>query len=169
VGRAHSDTFGPDDVERARLVQALRRRGIELAAIVRADRDEAFLARYVAGFGAASGIYSLEEAARNDARSLPRRAAPLRRQLGALRPAASRRPRAARRERPGRCRVHARRVQARLVAPEGEGSSPLVPAIRSALTAPIGMYYRCRTSGNAGGGTRSRAPGPVRKPHLVRS
>ena len=55
LGPAHSDTFGPDDVERARLVQALRRRGIELAAIVRADRDEAFLARYVAGFGAASG------------------------------------------------------------------------------------------------------------------
>ena len=64
MGRAHSDTFGPDDVERARLVQALRRRGIELAAIVRADRDEAFLARYVAGFSAASGIYSLAEAAR---------------------------------------------------------------------------------------------------------
>jgi hypothetical protein len=64
IGRAHSDTFGPDDVERARLVQALRRRGIEVAAVVRADRDEAFLARYVARFGGASGIYSLEEAAR---------------------------------------------------------------------------------------------------------
>jgi adenylate cyclase len=64
IGRAHPDAFGPDDVERARLVQALRRRGIELAAIVRTDRDEAFLARYVAGIGGASGIYSLEEAAR---------------------------------------------------------------------------------------------------------
>jgi len=64
IGRAQSDTFGPDDVERARLVQALRRRGIELAAIVRADRDDAFLARYVAGIGSASGIHSLEEAAR---------------------------------------------------------------------------------------------------------
>jgi hypothetical protein len=64
IGRAHSDTFGPDDVERARLVQTLRRRGIELAAIVRADRDEAFLARYVSGFGAASGTYSLAQAAR---------------------------------------------------------------------------------------------------------
>ena len=63
IGHAQSD-IGPDDVERARLVQALRRRGIELAAIVRADRDEAFLARYVAGIGGASGIYSLEEAAR---------------------------------------------------------------------------------------------------------
>jgi class 3 adenylate cyclase/YHS domain-containing protein len=63
IGRAQSDTFGPDDVERARLVQALRRRGIELTAIVRADRNEGFLARYVAGFGGASGIYSLEEAA----------------------------------------------------------------------------------------------------------
>jgi hypothetical protein len=37
IGRAQSDTFGPDDIERARLVRALRRRGIELAAIVRAD------------------------------------------------------------------------------------------------------------------------------------
>ena len=64
IGRADSDTFGPEDVERARLIQALRRRGIELAAIVRADRDEAFLARYVAGIGGASGIHSLEEAAR---------------------------------------------------------------------------------------------------------
>jgi class 3 adenylate cyclase/YHS domain-containing protein len=64
IGRAQSDTFGPDDIERARLVQALRRRGIELAAIVRADRDEGFLARYVSGLGGASGIYSLEEAAR---------------------------------------------------------------------------------------------------------
>ena len=64
IGRADSDTFGPEDVERARLVQALRRRGIEFAAIVRADRDEAFLARYVAGIGGASGIHSLEEAAR---------------------------------------------------------------------------------------------------------
>ena len=63
IGRADSDTFGPEDVERARLIQALRRRGIELAAIVRADRDEAFLARYVAGFGGVSGIYSLEETA----------------------------------------------------------------------------------------------------------
>src|SRR5262245_9155278 len=64
IGCAQSDTFGPDDVERARLVQALRRRGIELAAMVRADRDEAFLVRYIATLGAASGIYSLEEAAR---------------------------------------------------------------------------------------------------------
>jgi adenylate cyclase len=64
IGCAQSDVFGPDDVERARLVQALRRRGIELAAVVRADRDEAFLSRYVATLGGASGIYSLEEAAR---------------------------------------------------------------------------------------------------------
>jgi len=64
IGRADSDAFGPEDVERARLIQALRRRGIELAAIARADRDEAFLARYVAGLGGASGIYTLEEAAR---------------------------------------------------------------------------------------------------------
>jgi adenylate cyclase len=64
IGGADSETFGPNDIARARLVQALRRRGIELGAIVEAERRAAFLGRFMAQVGGADGIHSLEETAR---------------------------------------------------------------------------------------------------------
>jgi class 3 adenylate cyclase/YHS domain-containing protein len=65
IGRQSVEEFSQEDVERARLVQLLLRRGIDLAAIARANEDEAFVARYVAlrfpeGVGP---TYALDEAA----------------------------------------------------------------------------------------------------------
>jgi adenylate cyclase len=66
IGRGGDDTFGPEDVQRIRLVRLLLRRGIGLEAIARAEREQGFLARYIevmfpAGVGA---IHSLPEVAR---------------------------------------------------------------------------------------------------------
>jgi class 3 adenylate cyclase/YHS domain-containing protein len=63
--RGEDDGFAAEDVHRARLVQLLLRRGIDLATIVRANDDEAVLTRYVElafpnGIGASC---SVEEAA----------------------------------------------------------------------------------------------------------
>ncbi|TMA61689.1 MAG: YHS domain-containing protein [Deltaproteobacteria bacterium] len=59
------DDFGPEDVERARLIRFLLRRGIRLEAIVKADREQDVLASHVrAAF--ASGVgrsYTPEDAA----------------------------------------------------------------------------------------------------------
>src|SRR5437867_2223996 len=59
------DDFGPEDVERGRLIRFLLRRGICLEAIVKADREQDVLASHVrAAF--ASGVgrsYTLEDAA----------------------------------------------------------------------------------------------------------
>src|SRR5512145_2828332 len=65
IGRQGSEAFGPEDVQRVRLVQLLLRHGVDLAAIARANEDEALLARYMTlafpeGVGPA---YSLDEAA----------------------------------------------------------------------------------------------------------
>jgi len=48
IGRESPDAFGPVDVQRARLIQLLLRRGMTLEAIARADREQGFLARYIA-------------------------------------------------------------------------------------------------------------------------
>src|SRR5437764_1392247 len=60
-GRAHP---GPEDVERARLIGFLLRRGIRLEAIAKADREQDVLASYVrTAFTPGSGrTYSVEEA-----------------------------------------------------------------------------------------------------------
>ena len=47
IGRQGGEAFGPEDVQRVRLVQLLLRRGITLATIARANEDEALLARYM--------------------------------------------------------------------------------------------------------------------------
>lgn len=47
LGRAGDDTFAPADLERARLVSLLLRRGISLETIVRVNDDEAILDRVV--------------------------------------------------------------------------------------------------------------------------
>jgi len=58
------DDFGPEDVERARLIRFLLRRGIRLEAIVKVDREQDVLASHVrAAFPSGVGrSYSLEEA-----------------------------------------------------------------------------------------------------------
>ena len=63
IGRESAETFGPEDVQRIRLIQLLLRRGIGLAAIARVEREQGFLSRYIdvmfpAGVRA---IYSLAE------------------------------------------------------------------------------------------------------------
>ena len=60
-----ADTFHPEDLERARLIRLLLRRGIPLAAISRAEREEGLLDRYVDLVlrGTAPEIFSLAEAA----------------------------------------------------------------------------------------------------------
>ncbi len=65
IGRGRDDAFGPEDVQRTRLVRLLLRRGIDLDAIARAENEQGFLARYIevmfpAGVGA---IHSLPEVA----------------------------------------------------------------------------------------------------------
>jgi adenylate cyclase len=47
IGRGDAEAFGPEDVQRARLIQLLLRQGVSLEAIARAERRDAFLARYV--------------------------------------------------------------------------------------------------------------------------
>src|SRR5438552_1388506 len=47
IGRGGDDAFGPEDVQRIRLIQLLLRRGIGLEAIARVDREQGFLARYI--------------------------------------------------------------------------------------------------------------------------
>ena len=58
------DDLGPEDVERARLIGFLLRRGIRLEAIAKADREQDVLASYVrTAFTPGSGrTYSVEEA-----------------------------------------------------------------------------------------------------------
>src|SRR5262245_35952691 len=65
IGRDDADAFTQEDVERARLVQLLLRRGIDLAAIVRANASEKCVARYVDVIfpGGVGRTYSLEDAA----------------------------------------------------------------------------------------------------------
>ncbi len=65
VGAEGSEGFRPEDVEKARLIQALLRRGISLEAIARADREQGFLYRYLELMfpGGVSPSYSLAEAA----------------------------------------------------------------------------------------------------------
>jgi GGDEF domain-containing protein len=65
IGRGDPETFTPADLERARLVQLLLRRGVDLATIVRINDEEAILDRVVevmfpAGIGR---VYSPAEAA----------------------------------------------------------------------------------------------------------
>src|SRR5207249_10901758 len=47
IGRESAETFGSEDVQRARLIQLLLRRGIALEAIAQAEREQRFLARYI--------------------------------------------------------------------------------------------------------------------------
>src|SRR5437667_9721686 len=47
IGRESAETFGPEDMQRARLIQLLLRRGIALEAIAQAEREQRFLARYI--------------------------------------------------------------------------------------------------------------------------
>jgi len=65
IGSEGSEAFGPEDVQRVRLVQLLLRRGITLATIAGVNEDEALLARYVTlAFPEAVGpAYSLDAAA----------------------------------------------------------------------------------------------------------
>src|SRR5213594_2184065 len=63
IGRESAETFGPEDVQRIRLIQLLLRRGIGLEAIARVEQEQGFLSRYLdvmfpAGVRA---IYSLAE------------------------------------------------------------------------------------------------------------
>jgi len=66
IGRGGDDAFGPEDVQRTRLVRLLLRRGIDVDAIARAEKEQGFLAHYIevmfpAGVGA---IHSLPEVVR---------------------------------------------------------------------------------------------------------
>src|SRR2546428_2851430 len=66
IGRGGDEAFGPEDVQRARLVGLLLRRGIDLDTIARAEKEQGFLARYIEvmfpeGVGA---IHSVPEVAR---------------------------------------------------------------------------------------------------------
>jgi len=65
IGGEGAETFSPEDVQRARLVQLLLRRGFGIEAIAQADREEGFLARHVVmNFPEGVGpTYSLAEAA----------------------------------------------------------------------------------------------------------
>src|SRR5437762_10215285 len=47
IGRESAETFGSEDVQRARLIQLLLRRGVALEAIATAEREQRFLARYI--------------------------------------------------------------------------------------------------------------------------
>ena len=47
IGHEPAETFGPEDVERARLIRLLLRRGIGLDAIAGAEKEQGFLARYI--------------------------------------------------------------------------------------------------------------------------
>src|SRR5205814_8136926 len=47
IGRESAETFGPEDMQRARLIQLPLRCGIALEAIVQAQWAQGFLARYV--------------------------------------------------------------------------------------------------------------------------
>jgi adenylate cyclase len=47
IGRAGSEEFGPEDVERVRLLQFLLRRLASVEAITRTDQQDGFLARYI--------------------------------------------------------------------------------------------------------------------------
>jgi len=47
IGAEGGEGFRPEDAERARLVQLLLRRGIELEAIAKADREQRFLGHYL--------------------------------------------------------------------------------------------------------------------------
>ncbi len=65
IGAGERETFGDDDVRRAKFVRLLLRRGVALEAIAKAERRSAFLAREVDRlFPRREGpLYSLEEAA----------------------------------------------------------------------------------------------------------
>src|SRR5439155_9664482 len=43
IGRESAETFGPEDVQRIRLIQLLLRRGIGLEAIARVEQEQGFL------------------------------------------------------------------------------------------------------------------------------
>src|SRR5216110_2663611 len=47
IGRESAETFGPEDVQRIRLIQLLLRRGIGLEAIARVEQEQGFLSRYI--------------------------------------------------------------------------------------------------------------------------
>ena len=47
IGHEPAETFGPEDVERVRLIRLLLRRGIGLEAIAQIDREKGFLAHYI--------------------------------------------------------------------------------------------------------------------------
>ena len=47
IGRESAETFGPEDLQRARLIRLLLRRGVALEAIARAEREQRFLAHRV--------------------------------------------------------------------------------------------------------------------------
>ena len=65
IGAEGSGGFRPEDVERARLIQALLRRGISLEAIARAGGEQGFLSHHLELMfpGGVSPSYSLAEAA----------------------------------------------------------------------------------------------------------
>ena len=65
IGHGDGPGFGPEDVERASLIQLLLRRGFALGAIARADKEQHLLRNYVEIVfpGGATLTYSLEEAA----------------------------------------------------------------------------------------------------------
>ncbi len=65
IGAEDDERFRPEDVERARLVQALLRRGIGLEAIAKADREQRFLSHHLELMfpGGVSPSYSLADAA----------------------------------------------------------------------------------------------------------
>ncbi len=64
IGRKPGEELGPEDVQCARLVQFLLRRGITLAEIAEADKEHGFLARYVDMMfpGGARPTYALADA-----------------------------------------------------------------------------------------------------------
>src|SRR6266849_2993144 len=65
IGRNDSKEFALEDLQRARLIQFLLRRGINLPAIARADKEQALLTRYMELMFPGGGVgqtYSLREA-----------------------------------------------------------------------------------------------------------
>ncbi len=65
IGRENHEELGPEDIERARFIQSLLRRGVSVAAIARADKEDDFLARYMKQMvpGGVRSTHSLDETA----------------------------------------------------------------------------------------------------------
>jgi len=64
LGTEGADLFAPEDLQRIRMIQFLLRRGFELDAIARANRDAGLVTSYAYLLSSPERTYSLDEAAR---------------------------------------------------------------------------------------------------------